>query len=65
MQLMFADFFVTSAGYMQDHQFKFNRRNFNTFGLLLADRVVGQFELEIKYIKAVRRLRAIPEMEVE
>ncbi len=50
---------------MQDHQFKFNRRNFNTFGLLLADRVVGQFELEIKYIKAVRRLRAIPEMEVE
>ena len=54
---------MTSAGYMQDHKFPFNRRNFNTFGLLLADRVVGEFELEIKYIRVVRRLLEIPELE--
>ena len=63
LQVLFGEFFVTSHGYMQDHQFMFNRRNLNTFGLLLADRVVGEFELEIKYIKAVRRLRRIPEFE--
>jgi len=60
-KLLFGEFFVTSAGYMQDRPFPFNRRNFNTFGILLGDRVVGEFELEIKYIRAVRRLLEIPE----
>ena len=46
---------------MQDSAFSFPRKNFQTFGILLADRVNGEFELEIKYIKAVRRFLATSE----
>ena len=56
LQLNFHDFFVTHRGYMQDHPFSFPRKNLHTFGILLADRVEGEFRLEIKHIKAVRRL---------
>lgn len=41
---------------MQDHQMSFPRRSVYTFGLVLADRVNGPFQLEIQYIKAVRSL---------
>ncbi len=43
---------------MQDSEFSFPRKNLQTFGVLLADRVDGEFELDIKYIKAVRRFTA-------
>lgn len=54
--LNFHDFFVTHRGYMQDAPFSFPRKNLHTFGILLADRVDGEFRLEIKHIKAVRRI---------
>lgn len=60
-QLHFGDFFVTHRGYMQDTPFAFARKNLSTFGILLADRVDGEFRLEIKHIKAVRRLIATSE----
>ena len=46
---------------MQDSAISFSRKNLSTFGILLADRVNGEFQLEIKYIKAVRRLLTKPE----
>ena len=33
----------------------------STFGLLLADKVDGEFELEIQHIKAIRTLFSRPE----
>ena len=56
LQLHFHEFFVTHRGYMQDSPFSFPRKNLHTFGILLADRVDGEFQLEIQHIKAVRRL---------
>ena len=56
MQLGFGDFFVTHRGYMQDRQMSFPRETVSTFGLLLADRIIGPFSLEIQYIKAIRTL---------
>ena len=56
LQLGFGDFFVTHRGYMQDKQMSFPRETVSTFGLLLADRIIGPFSLEIQYIKAIRTL---------
>ena len=56
LQLPFKDFFVTHRGYMQDTEFSFPRATVATVGILLADRVQGPFQLEIQYIKAVRRI---------
>ena len=46
---------------MQDSAFAFARKNLSTFGILLADRVDGEFQLEIKHIKVVRRFMATSE----
>ena len=56
LQLPFSDFVLTNRGYLQDHQIIFPRSTMSTFGLLLADKVVGPFELEIQTIQAVRRM---------
>lgn len=61
IQLPFGDFFVTHRGYMQDHTFSFPRSSVSTFGLLLADKIDGAFELEIQHIKAIRTLFSQPE----
>ena len=42
----------------------FPREKLSTFGLLLADRVDGPFELELQYIKAVRTLLPTPESSI-
>ena len=43
---------------MQDSPFSFPQSSVETFGLLMADKVNGPFELEIQHIKAVRSLVA-------
>ena len=41
---------------MQDNQTLLPRSSLSSVGLLLADKVVGPFELELQTIKAVRRM---------
>lgn len=49
---------------MQDHQMSFPRQSLYTFGLLLADRLIGPFTLEIQYIKVVRTLVHQPDSHI-
>ena len=55
-QLPFSEFVLTNRGYMQDHQILLPRASISTVGLLLADKVIGPFELELQFIKVVRRM---------
>ena len=56
IQLPFSEFFLTNRGYMQDNQTLLPRSSLSSVGLLLVDKVVGPFELELQTIKAVRRM---------
>ena len=55
-QLPFSEFVLTNRGYMQDHLTLLPRASVSTVGLLLADKVIGPFELELQEIKVVRRM---------
>ncbi len=49
---------------MQDNDFSFPRATVATVGVLLADRVQGQFKLELQHIKAVRKVTGFSPVKV-
>jgi NADH dehydrogenase [ubiquinone] 1 alpha subcomplex assembly factor 1 len=54
--LPFWEFVLTNYGYMQDRPTLLPLASVSTVGLLLADKVMGPFELELQSIRAVRRM---------
>jgi hypothetical protein len=56
-QVPFSDFLLTSMGYVQNEQSVLSTTRIKTFGLLVADRIDGPFELHVRRMDAVCRRR--------
>eukprot|EP00051_Salpingoeca_urceolata_P032437 m.15766 g.15766 ORF g.15766 m.15766 type:complete len:317 (-) comp5083_c0_seq1:16-966(-) len=63
VHVAFADFLLTNRGYVQNEQTQLDAHRFSTLGFLLADRVDGPFDLEIRRISAVLLERPVSNMD--
>ena len=52
-------------GYVQNEQTLMNKGSIINFGVLLADRLDGPFQLDIKHVAAVNMAKELSNMEVD
>lgn len=63
-QVPLSDMLLTSRGFVQNEQVFMSQGNIRTFGLLLADRKEGPFQLHLRHIKAIRMAKELANMDV-
>lgn len=62
-QIPLADFLLTHMGYVQNEQALLSAERVKTIGLLLADKLDGPFQLDVRAIRAINMRKEISNMD--
>ena len=62
-QIPFQDFLLTTNGFLQNEQYVINLAKVQGLGLLLADKINGPFQVDIRSIKLINMTKILSNME--